>query len=66
MSSIHPTPPCWGTPTLQILAEYYFCYIFIIDASLNIHQGSTIQHLYLPTPHNKNHIRPAPKGDPIQ
>lgn len=66
MSSIHPTPPCWGTPTLQILAEYYFCYIFIIDAPLNIHQGSTIQHLYLPTPHNKNHIRPAPKGDPIQ
>ncbi len=66
MSSMNTHPSMLGHPTLQILAEYYFCYIFIIDAPLNIHQGSTIQHLYLPTPHNKNHIRPAPKGDPIQ
>ena len=65
MSSMNTHPSMLGHPTLQILAEYYFCYIFIIDAPLNIHQGSTIQHLV-----HSNDItqkpKPAPKGDPIQ
>ena len=64
MSSMNTHPSMLGNPTLQILAEYYFCYIFIIDAPLNIHQGSTIQHLYLPTP--TTNPNPPPKGDPIQ